>query len=85
MRSSYAWEDDKKKRKYAVKLIIIIIYFIKKSVTEYYRMPPIYQLDDYDKCMSGQLHPEKEGVYCYTRTLIQPNKSAEIWKIVDVS
>lgn len=54
-------------------------------MTEYYRMPPIYEMDDYDKCMFGQLHPEKEGVFCFTKTLIQPNNSAEIWKIVDVS
>lgn len=54
-------------------------------MTEYYRMPPIYELEDYDKCMFGQLHPEKEGVYCFTKSLIQPNSTVDIWRIVNVS
>lgn len=55
------------------------------AVTEYYRMPPLYQLEDYDRCMFGQAHPEKQGIYCFTKTLIQPNKSLDVWNIIDVS
>lgn len=73
-----------------IDLFFFVLFFWKiyigiDIVTEYYRMPPLYELDDYDRCMMGQAHPEKEGIYCYTKALIQPNSSVEIWNIINVS
>lgn len=70
---------------YTINISIILWNLFGDIVTEYYRMPPLYELDDYDKCMFGREHPEKEGVYCITKTLIQPNSSSDIWKVVHVS
>lgn len=59
-----------------------ILRFIK-IVTEYFRMPPLYLLDDYDRCL--QESPDIKGTYCYVRALIKPNSSSEIWNITNVS
>lgn len=52
-------------------------------MTEYYKMPPLYEMDDYDRCMEE--FPNIKSTYCYTRTQIKPNESSELWLYVQVN
>lgn len=56
---------------------------VAPPVTEYFRMPPIFKLDDYDRCFLTA-PPHKEVRYCFTRSLIKPNTSSPIWNIIEV-
>ncbi|KAJ6641727.1 Nose resistant to fluoxetine protein 6 [Pseudolycoriella hygida] len=47
------------------------------NMTEYYKMPPLYEMDDYDRCMEE--FPNLSNVYCYTRTQIKPNATSALW------
>lgn len=42
-------------------------------------MPPIHDLDPYDKCLKYSVEP---GTYCMVYAEIIPNKSSNIWEIV---
>lgn len=56
------------------------------SVTEYYKMPKIYHLDDYDKCLSEESHQKSssKSVYCFVDVVIKPNKSSTLWSTIEV-
>lgn len=45
-------------------------------------MPPLYLLDDYDRCMEE--YPNIKSTYCYARSLIKPNESSELWGYIKV-
>lgn len=47
------------------------------------RMPEMFKLDDYDDCFLGA-EDNKHATYCVVKSLIKPNQSSEIWKIVEV-
>lgn len=43
-------------------------------------MPPLYDLDDYDRCLhefSGQ-----STTYCFVRAEVQPDESASAWRAI---
>ncbi|XP_037888711.1 nose resistant to fluoxetine protein 6-like [Glossina fuscipes] len=42
-------------------------------------MPPIYQFDDYDKCLS--INP---SAYCVVYAEIEPNHSSQLWNQIDI-
>lgn len=46
-------------------------------------MPPLYLMDDYDRCLD-QGSAKVKAVYCYTRTQIKPNDTSPLWKIIEV-
>lgn len=52
------------------------------TVTEYYRMPPKYDNEDYDRCLysTSQL-----SVYCGVKTVIKPDWDNEFWKLIWVA
>lgn len=52
-------------------------------MSEYYKMPALYKLDDYDKCMLEL--PNQRSTYCLVKTVIKPDNDSEIWKIVQVN
>lgn len=49
------------------------------SVSSFYRMPPIYQFDDYDKCLS--VNP---STYCIVYAEIEPNHFSQLWNQIDI-
>lgn len=49
-------------------------------MSEYYRMPKLYGMDDFDQCM------EREGnlsVYCIARITIKPDESLDLWNYIE--
>lgn len=46
-------------------------------------MPKLYHLDDYDKCLSEEIHSSK-SVYCFVDVVIKPNKSSTLWSTIEV-
>ena len=52
-------------------------------MSEYYKMPRLYHLDDYDKCLSEENHSSK-SVYCFVDVIIKPNKSSTLWSSIEV-
>ncbi|KAG4081172.1 hypothetical protein HA402_014620 [Bradysia odoriphaga] len=53
------------------------------GMTEYYKMPPIYELEDYDRCMEE--FPNNKNIYCYARTQIKPNEKSELWLYIQIT
>lgn len=47
-------------------------------------MPPIFLMDDYDRCLV-EGSAKVKAVYCYTRTQIKPNDTSPLWKIIEVN
>lgn len=46
-------------------------------------MPKLYQLDNYDECLNGEIHSLK-NVYCVVDVVIKPNTSSSVWTIIEV-
>lgn len=63
--------------------LFVYCFLNLKIVTEYMRMPEMFKLDDYDDCFLGA-EENKHATYCVVKSLIKPNESSEIWKIVEV-
>lgn len=55
-------------------------WFIHPPVTEYYKMPKLYLMDDYDLCMDI---PDNLTVYCITTVILKPNVSLALWEYID--
>uniref|UniRef100_A0A1A9VM91 Acyltransferase 3 domain-containing protein n=1 Tax=Glossina austeni TaxID=7395 RepID=A0A1A9VM91_GLOAU len=49
------------------------------TVSSFYQMPPIYQFDDYDKCLS--VNP---STYCIVYAEIEPKHSSQLWNQIDI-
>lgn len=49
-------------------------------VTEYYKMPKLYIMDDYDLCMD---QPDNVTVYCIATVIIKPNQTLPLWEYID--
>lgn len=58
---------------------------VARTVNNYFRMPPLYQMDDYDRCFGENPPTDEKVVYCFARSQIQPNESSEVWDIIQVS
>lgn len=48
-------------------------------VNEYYKMPKLYLMDDYDLCMDK----DNLTIYCITTVIIKPNATLELWDYID--
>lgn len=52
-------------------------------MTEYLQMPPMARVDDYDKCFLN-IPEGTKATYCMVTSLIKPNETSDIWRIVNV-
>uniref|UniRef100_A0A1A9ZC97 Acyltransferase 3 domain-containing protein n=1 Tax=Glossina pallidipes TaxID=7398 RepID=A0A1A9ZC97_GLOPL len=52
----------------------------KIPMTSYYEMPPLYQFDDYDKCIDSRT----SFSYCVVYAEIEPNVSSSLWNQIDM-
>ncbi|XP_026851175.1 nose resistant to fluoxetine protein 6 isoform X3 [Drosophila persimilis] len=50
------------------------------AVTQFYEMPQLYDLDDYDRCMQ-ELDGETSS-YCFVRAQVQPDESVAAWRAI---
>lgn len=54
------------------------------NLDEYYRMPKIYDYDDYDRCVAQAPHlPAEDVVYCVARTIIKPDQESSLWRLIE--
>jgi len=49
-------------------------------VTQFYEMPPLYDLDDYDRCL--QEFDGQGSTYCFVRAEVQPDDSMASWRAI---
>lgn len=49
-------------------------------MTEYYKMPKLYLMDDFDLCMD---QPENLTVYCIVTVIVKPNQTLPLWEYMD--
>lgn len=68
---------------YIVRLSKISKSFDYSSVSEYYKMPDMYSLEPYDRCMNE--NAETESVFCLVHAMIEANTSNPTWNIIHVS
>lgn len=54
--------------------------FYKFPVTLYYEMPPLYKMDNYDRCF---LETNSNPTYCLIRADMIPDKTSDLWKQID--
>lgn len=52
----------------------------KIPMSSYYEMPPLYQFDDYDKCIDSRT----SFSYCVVYAEIEPNASSPLWNQIDI-
>uniref|UniRef100_A0A1A9VM92 Acyltransferase 3 domain-containing protein n=1 Tax=Glossina austeni TaxID=7395 RepID=A0A1A9VM92_GLOAU len=52
----------------------------KIPTSSYYEMPPLYQFDDYDKCVDSRT----SFSYCVVYAEIEPNASSPLWNQIDM-
>lgn len=45
-------------------------------------MPPLYGLEDYDRCL--QANPDVVATYCLVKTIIMPDDTSKIWGYIMV-
>lgn len=50
------------------------------AVTEYYKMPRLHLMDDFDLCMD---QPHNLTVYCIATVILKPNTSLPLWEYID--
>lgn len=70
-----------------VALINLILQVIINKVSanhlmissEELKLPKIHQYDDFDECDADN------GLYCITRSYIQPDNSSEVWRAIKVN
>lgn len=49
--------------------------------SEFEFIPPLYKLDDYDKCVKSSDAPV---IYCLVKSNIQPDDTSDNWKLIKV-
>ncbi|XP_063697875.1 nose resistant to fluoxetine protein 6-like [Culicoides brevitarsis] len=57
----------------------IRIATLNVGMTEYYRMPPKYETEDYDRCLYSTSH---YSLYCGVKTIIKPDWNNEYWNLI---
>ncbi|XP_052895879.1 uncharacterized protein LOC128303065 [Anopheles moucheti] len=69
----------------SVMCIIIVVgidgEFIEMS--QYHRMPKLWQMDDYDDCLQSSGPDEPAGVYCTSTVVLKPDNRSELWKLIE--
>ncbi|XP_017054397.1 nose resistant to fluoxetine protein 6 [Drosophila ficusphila] len=50
------------------------------NMTQFYEMPPLYDLDDYDRCL--QEFDGQSSTYCFVRAEVQPDESVAAWRAI---
>ncbi|XP_030374263.1 nose resistant to fluoxetine protein 6 [Scaptodrosophila lebanonensis] len=69
---------------WALGTILTLARGFEMNMTQYYEMPDLYDLDDYDRCLQEFSH--SQPTYCFVRAEVQPNEKAPAWRaIVDIS
>ncbi|XP_073819270.1 nose resistant to fluoxetine protein 6 [Musca autumnalis] len=66
--------------------ILLIIGGIKvqgfqMNMTQYYKMPPLYDFDNYDRCL--QEFTDDQSMYCFVRADVLPEPQAEAWQAIE--
>ena len=61
---------------------VFVFFYFTIIVTSYYEMPPLYKMDDYDRCMEE--FSNKPATYCYVTSVIKPNDSSTLWHTIKV-
>lgn len=51
----------------------------KVSAADYYRMPKLYQFDDFDKCLATF---NAEALYCVANSFIKPDSGSELYRLI---
>ncbi|XP_035910418.1 nose resistant to fluoxetine protein 6-like [Anopheles stephensi] len=73
----------------AVLFVLVTIGSVQTSdafmnLDEYYRMPKIYDYDDYDRCVAeAPQAPAEDVVYCVARTIIKPDQESSLWRLIE--
>ncbi|XP_065090838.1 nose resistant to fluoxetine protein 6-like [Ochlerotatus camptorhynchus] len=52
------------------------------ELSQYHRMPKMAETDDYDQCMQESV-PGEIAVFCMTRAVIKPDKSSDLWNLIE--
>uniref|UniRef100_A0A1I8MIA6 Acyltransferase 3 domain-containing protein n=1 Tax=Musca domestica TaxID=7370 RepID=A0A1I8MIA6_MUSDO len=51
------------------------------NMTQYYKMPPLYDFDNYDRCL--QEFNDDQSMYCFVRADVLPEPKAEAWQVIE--
>ncbi|KFB44409.1 AGAP005145-PA-like protein [Anopheles sinensis] len=51
------------------------------ELSEYWRMPRVFQYDDYDICLND--NPSVPSVYCVVKAVIRPDNTSDVWRIIE--
>uniref|UniRef100_A0A182JDV2 Acyltransferase 3 domain-containing protein n=1 Tax=Anopheles atroparvus TaxID=41427 RepID=A0A182JDV2_ANOAO len=51
------------------------------ELSEYWRMPRVFQYDDYDICLND--NPSVPSVYCVVKAVVRPDNASDVWRIIE--
>lgn len=63
----------------------LLFLSVPSAVTQYYEMPPLYDFDDYDRCLyefAGNEAATGPASYCFVRADIEPDSQAAAWRAI---
>ncbi|XP_073820286.1 uncharacterized protein [Musca autumnalis] len=60
-------------------VMVLNINGFKMNMTQYYKMPPLNDLDDYDRCLQEF---NDESLYCFVRADIIAQPNVEAWQVI---
>ncbi|CAD6995976.1 unnamed protein product [Ceratitis capitata] len=64
----------------AVSHIAFIASGYEMNMTEYFKMPNLYEFDDYDRCL--QEFSKSRETYCFVRAEVLPQNNSEAWHAI---
>lgn len=65
--------------------ILLLSLAVRNVMSEVSRnVPPLYKLDDYDKCNEMAATDSKPAIYCTVKSVIKPNLNSESWHLIKV-
>ncbi|XP_049293323.1 uncharacterized protein LOC125769002 isoform X1 [Anopheles funestus] len=65
-------------------LCIVLIEGEFIEMSQYHRMPKLWQMDDYDECLQSSGPNEPAGVYCTSAVVLKPDNRSELWRLIEV-
>uniref|UniRef100_A0A182N9Y4 Acyltransferase 3 domain-containing protein n=1 Tax=Anopheles dirus TaxID=7168 RepID=A0A182N9Y4_9DIPT len=60
-----------------------MILLLKPHINRYHRMPKLWQMDDYDECLSATGPDEPADVYCTATVVLKPDNRSDLWTLIE--
>uniref|UniRef100_A0A182QFB6 Acyltransferase 3 domain-containing protein n=1 Tax=Anopheles farauti TaxID=69004 RepID=A0A182QFB6_9DIPT len=53
------------------------------ELSQYHRMPKLWQMDNYDECLGSSEPDEPAAVYCTATVVLKPDNRSDLWTLIE--